>query len=154
MGPMTSIGKVIILRGVSGSGKSTYTRTHHPAALVCSADDFFIGEDGVYRFDGTRIKDAHKWCMRKFVDALRGMDSSQDREIVVDNTHTMLWEFSGYVQVAEAHGYEVEIVRMDTPVDVAAARNTHGVPLKAVQGMADRFQKVLPWWKETVVKGI
>jgi predicted kinase len=83
-----------------------------------------------------------------------GDEGAKVPEIVVDNTHTQLWEFSGYVQIAEAFGYEVEIVRMDTPVDVAASRNLHGVPLKAVQSMADRFQKVLPWWKETVVKGI
>lgn len=138
------------MRGISGSGKSTYTKKHHPKAEVCSADDFFVKEDGTYAFDASRIRDAHKFCMKRFVDMVReGIE-----EIVVDNTHTQLWEFSGYVQVAEAHGYETEIVRMDTPVDVAAKRNTHGVPLKSVQSMAERFQKVLPWWKETVVSGV
>jgi predicted kinase len=145
------------MRGYPGSGKSFYIRTHHPKAEVCSADDFFIGPDGVYRFDGAKIREAHKWCMKKFITLVRmgdGDEGAKVPEIVVDNTHTQLWEFSGYVQIAEAFGYEVEIVRMDTPVDVAASRNLHGVPLKAVQSMADRFQKVLPWWKETVVKGI
>lgn len=143
----TAIGKVIILRGVSGSGKSTYTRKHHPAALVCSADDFFIGEDGVYRFDGTRIKDAHKWCMRKFVDAV----VVEYLEIVVDNTHTTKWELAPYLAVAEAHDYEVEIVWCRCPVEIAAARNAHGVPAKQVAAMERRFEAPLPWWNQKEV---
>lgn len=141
--------KVVILRGISGSGKSTYTKKNHPTALICSADDFFICKDGVYRFDAKQLGEAHKWCMNRFVHSCM----QNLPEIVVDNTNTQLWEMSGYVQVAESQGYEVQIVRMETPVSLCAERNTHGVPLKAVQGMADRFQKVLPWWKETVVKG-
>lgn len=144
-------GKVIILRGISGSGKSTYTRKHHPDALVCSADDFFIDErTGMYVFSPAKLGEAHQWCLRKFLTGLQ----SGVQEIVVDNTNTQLWEMSPYVQLASALGYEVLIVRMDTPVAVAAARNEHGVPQKAVQGMADRFQKVLPFWKEIVVSGV
>lgn len=147
--------RVIILRGISGSGKSTYTKKHHPTALVCSADDYFM-QTGTYVFDQAKLGDAHRWCMKKFVDAIREDHDdlpSSPMEVVVDNTNTQLWEFSGYVQVAEAHGCTVEIVRMDTPVSVAAGRNAHGVPLKSVQSMSDRFQKCLPWWKETVVSG-
>ena len=149
-----SIGRVIVMRGISGSGKSFYTRKHHPEAVVCSADDYFtevLGEGKEYRFDPAKLPDAHSWCMQKF---LRACTQDQAPVVVVDNTNTKIWELSGYVQVAGALGYDVSIVRMDTPVDVASGRNTHGVPAKAVQGMADRFEKCLPWWRETVVRGV
>lgn len=147
--------RIIIMRGVSGSGKSTYTKKYYPDAVVCSADDYFIEPVTLkYDFKPALIGEAHKWCMHKFVEYATRPVESQPEVVVVDNTHTMLWEFSGYVQVAEAYGHSVEIVRMETPVAVCAARNTHGVPAKAVESMAQRFQKCLPWWKETVVSGI
>lgn len=141
--------KVVLMRGVPGSGKSTHRKQCFPDALVCSADDFFVGEDGVYRFDRRKIGQAHQECQRKFKQALK------DRVplVVVDNTNTMLKEMKPYVQAAKHRGYRVECVRVDTPVEVAAARNTHGVPFEAVKRMAERMADVPKEWNETVIKG-
>lgn len=137
------------MRGPSGSGKSTYIQNHLPDAYVCSADHYFVGEDGVYRFDRRKLGAAHGECQRKFKQALK------DRVpvIVVDNTNTMMKEMKPYVMAAKHRGYRVECVRLDTPVDVAAARNQHGVPYGAVQAMAARMCEVPPDWNETVIKG-
>jgi len=47
-----------IVRGIPGSGKSTFAKTlggnHY------EADMYFIGESGNYNFDPTKIKDAHQ----------------------------------------------------------------------------------------------
>jgi len=147
--------RVVIMRGYPGSGKSFYIRTHHPKAEVCSADDFFIGPDGVYRFDGAKIREAHKWCMKKFITLVRmgdGDEGAKVPEIVVDNTNCARWELSPYISVAEAYDYTVEIVWCRCPVTMAAARNLHGVPLKSVQAMEDRFEKPLPWWNQKEVQ--
>jgi predicted kinase len=142
--------RVVVIRGISGSGKSTYARTHYPGAPVCSADDYFIGEDGVYRFAPIKLGEAHRSCMRKFLDQIAaGTDT-----IVVDNTHTRVWEFSPYAAVADASGYQVTIVRMETPYKVAGERNVHGVPVDVVRGMEQRFEKTPRQWRETVVKGV
>ena len=143
--------RVVIMRGISGSGKSTYTREHLPGAYVCSADHFFE-RDGVYQFDPRKLGEAHRWCYRKFLTALTDW-----RElVVVDNTNTQLFEFYGYAQAAWAHDYTVEVVRMDTPVEVAAARNLHGVPPASVKAMQDRFQSIPPFLgiPEIIVKGV
>jgi predicted kinase len=143
--------RLIIMRGISGSGKSTWARKNHPDAVVCSADHFFLdARTGVYAFNPAKLGEAHLDCWRKTLEWIQ----ANAPVIVVDNTNTQLWEMSPYVQMGNAFGYEVLIVRVDTPVDVAAARNTHGVPAAAVKSMADRFQKVLPFWKEVVVQGI
>ena len=43
---------VFIMRGVPGSGKSTLAKRiqkEYPHTVKCSADDFFIDSDGVYK---------------------------------------------------------------------------------------------------------
>lgn len=143
---------VTIMRGISGSGKSTYIRNHIPGAYVCSADDFFIDPDGIYQFDRNKLGEAHRWCYNKFLTAL----TDWRENVVVDNTNTQLFELYGYAQLAWAYGYDVRVVRMDTPVEVAAARNLHGVPHAGVKAMQDRFQTIPPFLgiSETIVKGV
>lgn len=154
-----SANRVVILRGISGSGKSTYTAKHCKGAKVVSADNYFtevLGEGKAYKFDASKLGEAHRWCMEKFVRAITHIDPiARAPFVVVDNTNLALWEFMGYVQVAQAMGYEVEIVRMDTPPHVAAARNVHGVPANKVEDMARRFQNIPPFLRltEKVVKG-
>ena len=44
---------MFIMRGVPGSGKSTLAKRiqkQYPEAVKCSADDFFIDADGIYRW--------------------------------------------------------------------------------------------------------
>ncbi len=50
-----------IVRGIPGSGKSTFAKTL--GGQHYEADMFFIDENGVYNFDFTKIKDAHQWCI-------------------------------------------------------------------------------------------
>lgn len=132
--------RVVILRGVPGSGKTTWARAHvDPSAVVCSADDFFL-VGGEYRFDPRRIGEAHAACMRKFLLAL----GEEATTIVVDNTSCSYWEYENYCVAARQWGYAVEIVEFDVAaedVERVAARNTHGVPAEAVAAMWRRFQE-------------
>lgn len=155
---MSKKNKVIVMRGISGAGKSTWIKDHHPKAFVCSADKFFIDESGKYNFDPTKLSEAHKWCLKKFSDYITNSIFQSDyivhdfpTTVIVDNTNTMLWEMSPYVSLATAYDWDVEIVRLDCDVDVAAQRNVHGVPVKSVKDMKKRFQKCLPWWNEKVI---
>jgi predicted kinase len=126
---------VIILRGISGAGKSTYTKANHPNATVCSADNFFI-TDGVYNFDRQKLGRAHDWCKNQFESALQRGDD----QVVVDNTNTTMRELKFYVDTAAKYGYELQVVRLVVDPAIAAARNQHGVPAEGVQAMQNRFQ--------------
>lgn len=141
--------KVVIMRSISGGGKSTYVRKHFPGAVVCSADHFFDQKDGSYKFNPKLLSVAHKVCSTKFGKALK----SKKPLIVVDNTNTTMREIRPYMMAAKAAGYEVDVVRIDTPVDVAHKRNAHGVPLEAIQRMADRMAPAPKEWNEMVVSG-
>ena len=49
-----------IVRGIPGSGKSTFAKTL--GGQHFEADMYFIDESGNYKFDITEIKLAHEWC--------------------------------------------------------------------------------------------
>jgi predicted kinase len=128
-----------IMRGLPGSGKSEAT-THIYGATVCSADDFFM-VDGEYVFQPHLIGKAHAECQ---VKALKAMGRGQ-HSVVIDNTNTQKWEYAIYLAMAEVLGYEVceTTVGGRSPEEIAlyAERNTHGVPLRNIQAMADRWEE-------------
>ena len=115
---MSNPKKVIIMRGVSGSGKSTYIRKHYPDAKIASADEFFM-RGGEYRFNPQELGEAHQYCWRIFWHHV----SSGAELIVIDNTNMTAIEISAYVLPAEARGYEVEILTVTTQPKIAAQRN-------------------------------
>ena len=142
---------VIIIRGLPGSGKSRYAvqlSEKHETSIVCSADHFFettVTTSGghpykEYRFDPTKLPEAHSECFKGFLDALmKGYEY-----IIVDNTNIHRWEFQNYEIPAIISGYEVKIVefRAETIEDVKICirRNTHGVPQNVIANMAVEFE--------------
>lgn len=125
--------RVIIFRGLPGSGKSTLAKKL--GGFVVSADDYFM-VDGVYRFDPSKLGEAHIACMRNFLYAC-GVDMPL---IAVDNTNTTLMELNPYRLVALAHGYEVEVHRVICNPEVAFKRGTHNVPLNTIKRMDIHFE--------------
>lgn len=125
--------KLFVMRGVPGAGKSTFLdQMRHPPVTVCSADHHFIQADGTYMFDATQLPVAHGDCFRKFSNLLEAKTSP----LAVDNTNRNWKAMGRYVEAGLAAGYDVEVVDLQTPYKVAAARNVHGVPEAAVLKMA------------------
>lgn len=144
--------KVVILRGVSGSGKTTYIKKNHPEALVCSADSFFYNEDDEYHFDARMLSEAHRACFSKFLLLLKA-NHDCDITVVVDNTNSTAAEISPYYMAAEVYGVPTEIVRLDCRTEVAAKRNKHGTPFHTIRNMRNRFDRLPPYWpRERVIR--
>jgi predicted kinase len=122
-----------IIRGASGSGKSTYAGTLVAADAVFEADQFFM-RDGRYEWDGTRLKDAHADCLLRTRAA---MESGRHSAVAVANTFTKRWEMQPYIDLAEDMGWEVVVYRTTSRYP-----NLHGVPDEAVQRMRDRMESV------------
>lgn len=137
------------MRGVPGSGKSTYIKNNCEGAVIASADNFFM-RDGEYKFDIRLIGAAHAWCFETFVRAL-GVKCPL---VVVDNTNVKARDMKRYVETARAAGYEVEIVKVLCDPAKAASRNVHAVPKEVVERMyRELTASKLPedWPTETVI---
>jgi len=102
---------LFIIRGIVGSGKSTFANIIVDNVAVCEADQYFIDkETGEYKFNPDKIKIAHQWCKDEVENRMKqnqdtyGLDYS---EIAVSNTFTQEWEMEPYFKLAEKYGYRV-----------------------------------------------
>ena len=98
-----------ILSGVSGSGKTTFTKSIvsiYPEVVVCSADKYFYSECGVYNFDPTQLTHAHNECKSLFDDAIK----NDEPVVIVDNTNTREWEYKHYKDAGQENGYTVHMI--------------------------------------------
>jgi predicted kinase len=126
--------KLILLRGLPGSGKSTMAKilgnganqSHHEA-------DMYFMQDGTYQFDGSKLKDAHAWCK----DSVRKNMERNFNTIVVSNTFTQEWEMEAYYELAKEHGYTVFSLVVENR---HGGVNEHGVPADNLKRMKDRFE--------------
>jgi predicted kinase len=141
--------KLILLRGVSGSGKSTKASRivadfliSKPARTtkICSADLFFM-KDGQYTFDPKKLGMAHSWCKS---EVKKAMDEGTDL-IILDNTSTQKWEMEAYYKLAETFNYKAEEVIVgafdEANLQIYALRNQHGVSLDIIRKQAKRFER-------------
>lgn len=156
--------KVEIMRGLPGSGKTTWIKKlveqGLPPALVgqggyvcVSADDYFM-KDGEYKFDPARIGHAHAVCFRNFLDIITLANLSPELNyVVVDNTNISAFEIAPYVQAANAFGIESEIITVWCEPMKAAARNVHQVPATVVLQMYQRLirEELPPFWKHRII---
>lgn len=146
--------KVKILCGISGSGKSTYIENNFSDAVVCSADHFFLTQEGDYLFDPRKLPLAHGACLQKFVSMVQ-VAPEEDGTLVVDNTNTTVSEVAPYAALALAYGHDLEVIIIQCDPERAQRRNTHGVPQQAVMGQHSRLVKLAdqlpPWWRTTKV---
>ncbi|TRZ47868.1 MAG: ATP-binding protein [Dehalococcoidia bacterium] len=122
--------KLNIFRGLPGSGKSTIAAKY--AGPLFEADQFFM-EAGQYKFNPSKLKEAHSACRRSVEDAMK----EKIPTINVANTNTQLWEVQSYLNLAEQHGYDVELIHVKG--DWGSA---HNVPEEAIQSMAARWQPI------------
>jgi hypothetical protein len=124
------------MSGIPGSGKSTLAEKY--GGIICSADHFFIGKDGTYKFDRALLPIAHNECLRKFLGCL---NDKSGRDIIVDNTNTTAVEIATYYTLAHLHGLKVRLVTTVCNPETAFKRNVHDVPFPAVKRMASNIAR-------------
>jgi predicted kinase len=125
-----------LLRGLPGSGKSTLAKQLGGSHF--ETDKYFIGENGEYNFDGSKLKEAHQWCQNSVVNAMVLNHTTGEHEtIVISNTFTQEWEMRPYMDIAKEWGYRVFTIIVENR---HGGVNQHGVPDEKLQQMKDRFE--------------
>ena len=126
--------ELFLLRGLPGSGKSTLAKSLD--GIHIEADQFFMTGDE-YRFDATKLKEAHNNCLSR-VKSYMYIYSSKDtsERLIVSNTFTQEWEMKPYYDIAEKYGYRVYSLIVENRHDGV---NEHGVPADKLEQMKNRF---------------
>jgi len=102
---------LIILRGLPGSGKSTFAN-YMFSNNIFEADKYFYDEDGTYNFDVTKLHAAHKWCQLRVEHAMEDNLESNGQyfsEIVVSNTSTTEKELEPYFMEKMRNRFDIKL---------------------------------------------
>ena len=130
---------LILLRGVSGAGKSTVAELFIDSDIL-STDDFFM-KDGEYQFDANSLVENHMKCTAE-ADRIMNLATTEDavHTLVIHNTFTKQWEMTPYLILAEKYGYTVHTLIVENRHE---SKSIHDVPQTAVDAQRDRFEVVL-----------
>ncbi len=129
-----------MVRGLPGSGKSTLASYLHQGIQKSTrgfvawveTDDYFM-VDGEYRFNPQQLGDAHDWCQKEVRNAMQ-----EDFEnIIVSNTFSQMWEIEPYTCMAQAFGYNVQILECKGKFG-----SDHNVPQATIDRMTQRWEQV------------
>lgn len=137
--------KLIILRGVPGSFKSTYAQRvkakmkgiYGISVAVVSADHYFT-KNGIYTYDRAKIGKAHEDCRDKARKAmLHGAPY-----VMIDNCNVKRADFAEYIRLAKEFGYQIieKVFGLDLSIDELHARNQHNVPRNKIELMAQKLE--------------
>jgi RNase adaptor protein for sRNA GlmZ degradation len=127
------MGVVVILRGVSGSGKSTVAKLYEELGFyIASADKYFWTIDHRYVFDATKLQEAHDYCFAMFKMHLL----EEHGNVVVDNTNTTEREIKRYVDYANERGHRLISLVVEKRHD---NYSIHDVPDAVVKKQAARL---------------
>lgn len=124
---------LLIIRGIPGSGKSSFANliSQYAGFVVCTADDYFVDEEGNYNFDITKLGIAHKRCQEKCEAELK-----YGRSVIVANTNTKESELNTYLKLGETYKAKVFSVIVENRHGNV---NVHNVPSDTLDAMRQRF---------------
>lgn len=130
---------LIIVRGVSGSGKSTFadfllqnlkhyeTWDYEVSTRKFEADQWFVDNDEPW--NPKYLQTAHEWCSAEVKKSL------QDGYItIVSNTTTTKKELEAYIKIADNLGVQYFVLISDSDYE-----NVHDVPRDKLRKQAQRF---------------
>jgi len=128
-----------LVRGLPGSGKSTFANWIWNEYAICEADKFFTDKEGNYNFDATKLSESHKWCKEQV--EIRMKDNQVNPqfypEIVVSNTFTQEWEMQPYIDLANQYGYTIFTIVVENR---HGNSSVHNVPEETINKMKNRFE--------------
>ncbi len=130
-----------LVRGLTGSGKSTLANAlecgylhEGKQAVTVSTDDYWTRPDGEYRFDPTKLKEAHAYIQDTVWQYIKGLNGRYDA-VIVHNTFSCNWEMETYKKIAKDYGWFVFVIECQNNFG-----STHDVPNEVRERMAERWE--------------
>ncbi len=138
---------MILLRGLPGAGKTTVADfiTRYMdlkvGVSVFAADDYFTNDvTGEYKFDVTKLGEAHSQCLYNTESALHDLTRIKGVDypgvVIVHNTFTTEKELKPYLDLADSYGVNVFSLIVENR---HRNKSVHGVPVETMRKMEKRF---------------
>ena len=127
--------KLYLIRGVPGSGKSTYAEevfVKKHGFVHLENDQYLFDKDGKYVWTPERAKVAMQQCYNDAAKAL-----AEGKDVVVTNVFMTLKSTKKYFLLAKKHNAEFKIFRKDKNYG-----NVHNVPKKTLERFSMMFQDI------------
>lgn len=99
--------ELFIIRGVSGSGKSSFA--DRLGGLVLENDQFFFDDNGNYSYDRSKLNHANAKCIEDMVSAMTRNES----RIVIVGSLTTEEELQPYLNWATEYDYRVHVATVE-----------------------------------------
>lgn len=128
--------KCTLVRGLPGSGKSTFAKSHFNCLIL--ENDMWHEIDGKYQWNAKSMKDAIHWVMSTTEFML-----SHGRDVCICNTFVKSAFVEIYRKIAEKHDAEFIVYRCSHDYG-----NIHDVPKHVFESMKSGFEE---WPGEIVV---
>ena len=132
---MNSKKALILLRGLPGSGKSTFAKllSENGQYPVHSIDSYFTNDVGEYHFEFDKNFLAYKNCE----DETRKSLENNCEKVFVDNTFTINWEMEPYFKLASAFDYMLHVVTVE---NYHGNKNCHNISDEQIEKMAAKYK--------------
>lgn len=122
-----------LIRGLPGSGKTTYARSL--GCLALEADQLCM-KNGIYQYDHGRMARAHAWCLERAQEAI-----CLGADVAVANTFAYCKFMQPYMEFAKKHDCAVTIVEC-----VREYGNPHRIPCDAIAKMRATWEPIPEAW--------
>lgn len=120
-----------IIRGLPGSGKTTYAYNNYKNTIILEADMLCI-QNGNYIFEANKIKEHHN-SIHNIVEIVL----SNNSDCIITGTLTRKWEIEPYIKLANKYNQKYQIIKL-----IANYNTIHNVPIETIKAMKDRWESV------------
>jgi predicted kinase len=121
--------KLLLIRGLPGSGKSTLAGNLIGFYYHVETDKFWM-DKGEYKFDHSRLTEAHEWCLDQTRNLMNNGFSP-----VVSNTFTIKRNMRPYFELAQEFGIVPTVIHCQNDFG-----NIHNVPQDVLDRMRNQFE--------------
>ena len=121
-----------LIRGLPGSGKSTFAKRYYPNILHLENDMFCMNE-GIYNFNKDKAKDVHDQILKIVNQNLKLTDGKMDMVISCVFAHKK--SIMKFFKLAKKYNCKFEVIKLTSEFG-----NKHDVPVDVLESMKNSFQ--------------